>query len=152
MQTNDDCFQMSEEELQKIIEGYQFSEEELNAANACFLTDDEYSSIYNFYEKLLMNFNLRHDMYEKFGELDFIAFYKFVLKHIEGKEDVRNEDWVVVLELEEMPIIQMYLNGISNEKLDKSEEEVIEEIIRTIEEKNKASKNPFNKIVKYFKA
>ena len=56
MQTNDDCFQMSEEELQKIIEGYQFSEEELNAANACFLTDDEYSSIYNFYEKLLMNF------------------------------------------------------------------------------------------------
>lgn len=152
MQTNDDCYPMSEEELQRIIEGYQFSEEELNAADACFLTEDEYSSIEIFFEKLLLDFNLRHDMYEKFGELDFISFYKYVLRRIENNPDIRNSDWIVILELEEMPIIQMYLNSKSSEPLDKSEEEVIEEIIRTIEEKKKAKRNPLAKIAKYFKA
>ena len=152
MQTNNDCFQMSEEELQKIIEGYQFSEDELNAADTCFLTDDEYSSIENFFEKLLLDFDLRHDMYEKFSQIDLISFYKYVLKCIEKNPDIRNSDWNVILELEEMPIIQIYLNSISSEPLDKSEEEVIEEIIKTIEEKKKAKRNPLTKIVKYFKA
>ncbi|MBQ8659449.1 MAG: hypothetical protein IJ475_01235 [Bacilli bacterium] len=106
-----------------------------------------------YYEGLIAYQHLFEKAILEMNDKELIDFYKYCLSQLQVPRDLKDRLPFVMCDLEDLPVIQMYMSNKSKENnLDKSDDEIINEILDSLERKRKAKNNPINKLIRYFKA
>ena len=119
---------------------------------------DEYQSenteIERFKEYVILPYKLYNDD-EILTDYDYIKLYKYVMtlfkNTVEGF-NIKDPIFEVRDYLETMPCVQEYLCTLGDERnISRSDEEVIEDIMRLIEQRKREKKNPIKRLLRMIK-
>ena len=119
---------------------------------------DEYQSenteIERFKEYISLPYKLYQDS-EVLTDLDYIRLYKYVMtlfkNTVEGF-DIKDPIFEVRDYLETFTCVQEYLCTMGDERnMSRSDEEIIEDIMRLIEQRQKEKKNPIKRLLRIIK-
>lgn len=117
------------------------------------MNSDEYSSVKDYFEELIINSMLFDMNVPRMTESERIQFYKYVVHQFEIEpKDVRDPLWGVVIQLESYPEVDAYKkNGdVSSEnELTDIERQQIDETVKLLEARKR--RNPIKKLILYLK-
>lgn len=116
------------------------------------MNSDEYSSVKDFFEELILNPLLFERKVPKMTESELIPFYDYVVRRLgEGPSENHDFLWRVAIQLEEMPIVDTYKKskGSVVPNLTPEECQEIDATVQYLESKRKM--NPVKKLFRYLK-
>lgn len=117
------------------------------------MNSDEYSSVRDFFEELILNPVLFERKVPKMTESELVQFYDYVVHKFETEpKEVQDPLWGVVIQLESIPVVDSYKKSkgaIACDNLTPAECQEIDDTIQYLESKRKM--NPVKKLFRYLR-
>lgn len=115
-------------------------------------SNDDYQSINESYEMMIEFPSILKNNLDTMSEADIIDFYKYVVRTMNYPRDIR----VIMDEirdiLEELPIVQAYIEELEkNKELGPDDERLIMEAVKIVEKRRKDKNNIFKRFIKTFR-